>query len=84
MLDLFEITLADEIAEVEREIRMRREVYARRVKRNQMRPEDAERRTRIMESVLHRLLALRGTPQAVRDNLAAAKAAIDERLAERT
>lgn len=60
MLDLFEITLNDEIAEVEREIRMRREVYARRVQRNQMRPEDAERRTRVMEAVLSRLTGVKG------------------------
>lgn len=52
---LFEVTLAEMIAEVDREVAMRREVYARRVADGRMRQETAERQIAVMEAVAKRL-----------------------------
>lgn len=58
MPDLFPITLADEIAEVEREIAMRRKVYPRWVETKRMGQQQADRHIAVMEAVLERLRAL--------------------------
>jgi hypothetical protein len=53
------VSLDDQIAEVEREIRMRRDVYAGRLRRGLMREEQAVRQTETMLAVRRSLLALR-------------------------
>lgn len=60
------ISLDDQIAEVEREIRMRRDVYAGRLRRGLMREEQAARQTETMIAVRRSLLALRTTKAAMR------------------
>ena len=52
MPDLFPITTADKIAELRRELVMRRQVYARWVEIGTLAPEQAERRIAIMEAIL--------------------------------
>ena len=60
MADLFPITLADEIAEVEREIDMRRVVYPRRVAAGKLAQDKADRQIEILECVLDRLRKAKG------------------------
>lgn len=57
------ITLAIQISEVEREIKMRRQVYDGLVARGKMTNAKADRGIRVMESVLDTLRSLQGTSQ---------------------
>jgi len=56
MNDLFPATLAEQIAEVERELAFRERVYARRVASKQMTQDTADRHMRNMRAVLATLL----------------------------
>lgn len=58
-----DITLAIQISEVEREIKMRRQVYDGLVARGKMTNAKADRGIRVMESVLDTLRSLQGTSQ---------------------
>lgn len=53
------VSLDDQIAEVEREIRMRRNVYDGRLRRGLMREEDAVRQNNLMLAVRRSLIGLR-------------------------
>jgi hypothetical protein len=53
------VSLADQMAEVEREIRMRRHVYAGRVADGKMTKAAADRQTGIMEAVLATLQSVK-------------------------
>ena len=64
MPELFEIGLQDMIACVEREIRMRTQVYPRRVAERKMRQSEADREIACMRAVL---MLIRLTPKAPRD-----------------
>ena len=59
MADLFPITLADQIAEVEREIAMRQQVYGRRVAAGQMTKDKADKQIALMEAVRGTLKGLK-------------------------
>lgn len=56
-LDLFPITTEDEIAELEREVKLRRRVYPRWVFVGKLTQEKADRQIAIVESVITRLKA---------------------------
>lgn len=56
-LDLFPITIEDEIAELERETKLRRRVYPRWVFVGKLTQEKADRQIAIVESVITRLKA---------------------------
>ncbi len=58
MTELFEIGLHDMIGEVERELRMRQQVYPRRVAERKMRQAEADRQIAVMRAVLDRLKAM--------------------------
>lgn len=58
MAELFEISLRDEISCVEREIRMREQVYPRRIAERKMKQAQADREIAVMRSVLTRLKGL--------------------------
>lgn len=55
MSDLFPITLAEEIAAVEREVKLRKRVYPRYVHTRRMTQEKADKEIFAMEAVLRRL-----------------------------
>jgi hypothetical protein len=55
-----ETTLAAQIAEVEREIRMRHKVYPGQVRQGRMTPREAEKKIDVMEAVLATLRDLEG------------------------
>lgn len=57
MAELFEIGVQDMIACVDREIRMRTQVYPRRVADKKMRQAEADREIAVMRAVLARLKA---------------------------
>ena len=57
--ELFPVTLEEQIAEVEREIAMRRQVYPRQVASGRMKQGVAERRIATMEAILMMLQALK-------------------------
>jgi hypothetical protein len=59
MAELFAPSLADQIACVEREIRMREQVYPRRVGDRKMKQEAADREIAAMRAVLDTLLAVK-------------------------
>jgi hypothetical protein len=59
MADLFPVSLDDQIACVDRELGMRRRVYARRVTAKQMGANVAEREIAAMEAVLATLQRLK-------------------------
>lgn len=59
MAELFAPSLADEIACVRREIRMREQVYPRRVADGKMKQAIADRELETMRAVLNRLLAIK-------------------------
>ena len=61
--------LAQQIACVERELRMRRSAYPKWVQSGRMRAEDAARETWAMQAVLDTLRGLAGTPTAVQPGL---------------
>jgi|GEM_PF-2574175 len=74
------ITLRAQIEELEHELRMRREVYPRRVCRKQMTAGEAELRIRRMEAALRTLLWLQALLQKHgRDGLASAIVKGEER-----
>ena len=54
--DLSDVTMAEEIACVKRELAMRERAYPKWVASGRMKPEEAERETRRMRAVLKRLL----------------------------
>jgi hypothetical protein len=54
------VTLAAQIAEVEREIRMRHKVYPGQVRQGRMTPREAEKKLAVMEAVLTTLRDLEG------------------------
>ena len=58
-------SIAIQIQEVEREIRMRREVYPRRVHRHTMRQGEADEHIARMESVLQTLQQLQRKKEAI-------------------
>lgn len=60
MPDLLPITLSEEIACVERELRLRMRVYPRFVANKRMTKEKADREIELMRSVVDRLKALEG------------------------
>lgn len=60
MPDLLPITLSEEIACVERELRLRLRVYPRFVSTKRMTKEKAEREIELMRSVVDRLKGLEG------------------------
>ena len=66
--EVMRVSLPDQIAEVKRELAMRRRVYVREIERDRMTAEEAERRTLTMAAVLRTL-------EWVRDQRAAADAA---------
>lgn len=53
--DLFPITIEDEIAELEREVKLRKRVYPRWVFVGKLTQEKADRQIAIVESVINRL-----------------------------
>jgi hypothetical protein len=55
MPDLYPVTVGDMIAEVRRELEMRRNVYARAAREGRMNRHQADRRIEIMAAVLARL-----------------------------
>ena len=59
MSDLYPVSLADMVAEVERELNQRRQVYARLVANGSMNRRVADRRFEIMNAVLALLLEAR-------------------------
>jgi hypothetical protein len=59
MAELFPISLADQIACAERELKMRRQVYPRRVGNRLMRQEHAEREIATMEAIIETLRGLK-------------------------
>lgn len=65
MMDLFPITLNDVRAEIEREIAMRRSVYARRVSDKKMSQEEADRQIALMKKAGE---LLEGLPALQREN----------------
>jgi hypothetical protein len=71
--DLFPSTIEEEIATVEREIKLRRRVYPRRVANGQMTQAFANAQIAAMTAVLRRLEGLRGMVE--RPNLPAARPA---------
>ena len=63
----FEITLDDMIDEVERELNMRRDVYARRVRENGMNRRRADRQIDVMAAIRDKLKGERDAGQGNRD-----------------
>ena len=59
MPDLLPITIEDEIAEVDREIRLRERVYPNWVSAGRLKQERADRQLELMRAVKQRLEALR-------------------------
>ena len=55
MADLFPITIDDELAEVEREIALRKRVYPRWIDARRITREKADRHIALMQSVANRL-----------------------------
>ena len=60
MTDLFPITIAEEIAELERELGMRRHVYPRLVGAGKMPQAKADRQIALMASAIESLHRLKG------------------------
>jgi hypothetical protein len=58
--DLFPVTIEEQIAEVERELELRRRVYPRRVEEKKMSQNASDLHMRRMENVLATLRAVRG------------------------
>lgn len=58
------VSLQDQIAEVHREIEMRKQVYMKRIDQGRMTPEEAEMRTLNMAAVLRTLERVRDLPLA--------------------
>lgn len=54
-MDMAKVSLADQIAEVKREIKMRMQVYSKLVDGGRMKAEEAEKRTINMAAVLRTL-----------------------------
>lgn len=61
-IDPATIPLDDQIAEVQRELRVRGTVYARWIADKKMKPDVAERQITRMQAALHTLMSLRPKP----------------------
>lgn len=59
MTELFPPSLAAQILEVERELRLRQQVYPRMVSQGRMKLDDSERHIRTMQAVLNTLKGLK-------------------------
>jgi hypothetical protein len=64
MPDLFQITLDDEIAEIEREVNLRQKVYIRWIAQGRLTDAKADWQLAVMRRVLMRLQAVRASASA--------------------
>lgn len=64
MSDLFPPSLEEQIAETEREVKMRREVYGRRVAEGKMTASRADRQIKMMEAIAATLRGLKDPSRA--------------------